>query len=1107
MYWKRELLSLIFSVAPAFAFASDEIDYERDVKPLLLHKCVPCHGAVHQNAGLRMDAGTLIHVGGESGEAIRRGDGAGSLLIERVRTSDPDLRMPPTGEGEPLTNDQINILVRWIDNQAIYPAGETIPDDPANHWSYKSVVRPEMPQVPNANWIRNPVDAFVSAQHQTHNLSPRAEAPREIWLRRVHLDLTGIPPTPQEQRAFRSDKSPDVFEKVVDALLQRPEYGQRWGRHWMDVWRYSDWYGSRGINEIRYSQRHLWRWRDWIVQSLNADKPYDEMVVEMIAGDELAPTDPQVLPATGYLGRNWYKFDRNVWLFDTVEHTSQAFLGLTLRCARCHDHKYDPITQQDYYRFRAFFEPHDVRTDPLLANQAKEKDATLGMVLSDGIARVFDKNLAADTFLFQRGDDRSPDKTAPLLPGVPASLGKSKIKIEPISLPVEAYYPNLQESMVAGLISDAKQVARASEQHLNEARAKVTTAERTIFEFQSMNADGGKPNDKPNVIFSDDFSQQSDRWKVVAGDWAWENGQLVERSVSNFATIIATVDLPRDFKVQVKYRTLQAGQYRSVGFSFDYVDQGNSQDVYTSANDAASSIQAFHRKDGKQEYPQAGIVKTPVMVGEVVTVEATIQGQQLTLSLNGNKQLNYVMPVPRRDGKFALWVHSGSAEFLNLAIEALVPTLDELKHQLQSASGNVVVAEKAVDVAKAQWAALEARIAAERAKYFGESVDASSLALAAGRAEQILAAANARLALAQEEQLVIASATVNREGEEATPKSTDKLAQLRQTLADAEESLQKPTEIYEPLGEVYPASSSGRRLALARWIADPTNPRTARVAANHIWLRHFGEAIVPSVANFGLNGQPPSHPQLLDWLAAELIDNQWRMKPLHRMIVLSATYRQSTATGVETESLRRDPTNRFLWRMNSRRMDAETVRDSILGSAGMLDLTAGGPEIPESQGQTIFRRSLYFRNTPNEKMLFLETFDGANANECYRRQESVVPHQSLAMMNSALAIDQSRRLAARLSQTTAPGNDKAESSEFIRAAWEAILNKLPTPTEMEACQDFLAKNLAAIEDLDKTSFTPSGQTATQPASTLPMQRARENLVHVLYSHNDFVTIR
>lgn len=1087
MRWRHNCLGLLLLSIPTIAMGSDDVDYDRDVKPLLQHKCVPCHGALQQNAGLRLDAGTLIHAGGESGLAVHPGKSAGSPLIERITTADSSLRMPPEGEGEPLTDPQIRILSRWIDQGAKFPDDEAIPDDPANYWSYQPITRPEMPQDYNAAWVRNPIDLFVSYQHVAQSLAPREEASPEVWLRRVYLDLIGIPPKPEELHAFLQDKSPDAYERIVDALLHRPEYGQRWGRHWMDVWRYSDWYGSRGGNEIRYGQRHLWRWRDWIVQSLSDDKPYDEMVVEMIAGDELAPTARDVLPATGYLGRNWYKFDRNVWMFDTVEHTSQAFLGLTLKCARCHDHKYDPISQQDYYRFRAFFEPHDVRTDPLSADQAKEKDATLGMVLSDGIARVFDKNLTAETYLFQRGDDRRPDKSSPIAPGVPESLGNANLTIEPVSLPAEAYYPSLQDSILSGLILAAEKTVEASKQELQKTHDKVAETEQLISAFQTKSTNSDDAG-AANKIFSDDFSQPSDRWKVVSGDWAWDDGKLIERSVGNFATIVGSIELPQDFKATVKYRTLQPGSYRSVGFSFDYLDQGNSQDVYTSANDTASSIQAFHRKDGKQEYPQAGIVKTPIEVGQVITVEAVVRGQQLTLSLNGIVQLEYEMPVARRSGKFALWVHNGSAEFLQVDIETLVPTIDDLKRQLQTAMAGVTIAEKEVEVAIVQHDALRARITAEQAKYLDQSLDAKATALAAGQAEQRVAIAKARVA-------------VMRESDE------EKLAPLRKALADAEAALQTPNESYAPLGDIFPATSTGRRLALARWIADPANPRTARIAVNHIWLRHFGEAIVPTVANFGLNGQSPSHPELLDWLATELIENQWRMKPLHRMIVLSATYRQSSAVGSETESLARDPANRYLWRMNSRRMDAEVVRDSILATAGVLDLALGGPEIAESNGQTTYRRSLYFRNTPNEKMLFLETFDGANPNECYRRQDSVVPHQSLAMMNSALAIDQSRLLAGRLSETIGSGDDESVRAAFIRAAWESILNRKPTLEEVQACQAFLEQSVSSISDSSPETFPASGQTATQPASELPHQRARENLVHVLYSHNDFVTIR
>ena len=281
-------------VSPARAADGDvrsqpAVDYEREIKPLLLQKCASCHGALKQNSGLRLDAGELIRKGGDSGPAVQPGQSAASLLMERVTATDHSTRMPPEGQGEKLSGPQIDLLKRWIDQGGASPADEKIPEDPARYWSYQSPVPPAVPVVRNSSWVRNPIDAFIAAEHEKRGLTPAEEAPRAVWLRRVFLDLIGLPPTRAELHAFLNDESCSAYEKVVDTLLERPAYGERWGRHWMDVWRYSDWYGSRGINEIRYSQRHIWRWRDWIVESLNADKPYDHMVVEMLAGDELAP--------------------------------------------------------------------------------------------------------------------------------------------------------------------------------------------------------------------------------------------------------------------------------------------------------------------------------------------------------------------------------------------------------------------------------------------------------------------------------------------------------------------------------------------------------------------------------------------------------------------------------------------------------------------------------------------------------------------------------------------------------------------------------------------------------------------------------------------------
>ena len=249
-----------------------------------------------------------------------------------------------------------------------------------DHWAFQTPKRPAVPEVKDASRVRNPIDAFLTREYEKKGLAPLREADKHTLLRRVYLDLIGLPPTPEQVRAFVADTFDSAYEKVVDQLLASPQYGERWGRHWMDVWRYSDWYGS-GANEVRNSQRHIWQWRDWIVESLNADKGYDQMIVEMLAGDEIAPTDPKTLRATGFLARNWFRFNRNVWLQDTIESTTAAFQGITLKCARCHDHKYDPFAQEEYYRFRAFFEPHDVRIDRV-AGQPDMKKA--------GLPRVYD---------------------------------------------------------------------------------------------------------------------------------------------------------------------------------------------------------------------------------------------------------------------------------------------------------------------------------------------------------------------------------------------------------------------------------------------------------------------------------------------------------------------------------------------------------------------------------------------------------------------------------------------------------------------------------------------------------------------------------------------
>src|SRR5438093_2031377 len=318
---------------------------------------------------------------------------------------------------------------------------------------FEPVRRPAVPKT--ADSMHNPIDAFVAAERSARKLTPRPEAAKEVLLRRVYLDLIGLSPAPGEQRAFAADSSRDAYEKVVDRLLDDPRYGERWGRHWMDIWRYSDWAGWSGGNQIRDSQPHIWRWRDWIVESLNQDKGYDRMIVEMLAADELAPEDTHALRATGYLVRNYKMLSREQWMEDTIKHPAQAFLGLTLGCARCHDHMFDPITQKEYYQVRAIFEPHNVRLDRIRG----QLDTNV-----DGLARVFDTETNAPTYFLIRGDERRPDTNRIMLPAVPAALG-GKLRIEPVNLPPAASFPDKRQFVINDTIArSAKAMAEAREE-------------------------------------------------------------------------------------------------------------------------------------------------------------------------------------------------------------------------------------------------------------------------------------------------------------------------------------------------------------------------------------------------------------------------------------------------------------------------------------------------------------------------------------------------------------------------------------------------------------------------------------------------------------------
>ncbi len=460
-------------LTPAALRADEAADYLRHVKPVLAEKCFACHGALQQKSGLRLDTVKSMLEGGDHGPVLVSGQSGRSPILDRVLGRGKARRMPPAGEGEPFSEQQVALLKRWIDQGARGPADEKPEADPRDHWAFRPPVRPSLPALKRGA-SGNPVDAFLAAEWEKRGLTPQPPADRRLLLRRVYLDLIGLPPGREEQAAFLADTAPDAYEKVVDRLLADPRYGERWGRHWMDVWRYSDWWGLG--QEVRNSQKHMWHWRDWIIEALNADKGYDQMVREMLAADELYPDDLDRLRATGFLARHYFLFNRTTWLDETVEHTSKAFLGLTLNCARCHDHKYDPFPQADYYRFRAFFEPYQIRLEQVPGETDYAKD---------GIPRVFDANLDAPTYLFIRGDDRNPKKDRAIAPGLPRPLTWAKLDIQPVSLPPQAHNPGLRPLVLENFIrAEEKKRQAAAEllQRSGKMTSDATTAARALAE-------------------------------------------------------------------------------------------------------------------------------------------------------------------------------------------------------------------------------------------------------------------------------------------------------------------------------------------------------------------------------------------------------------------------------------------------------------------------------------------------------------------------------------------------------------------------------------------------------------------------------------------------
>jgi hypothetical protein len=878
---------------------------------------------------------------------------------------------------------------------------------------------------------------------------------------------------------------------------------------------------------LRNSRRHIWRYRDWVVDSIAQDKGYDRMILEMLAPDEIAPGDMAVQHAGGFLGRNYYLFNRHVWLQDTVEYTGMALLGLTFKCARCHDHKYDPVSQEEYYAFRAFFEPHQVRTDrlpgktALISGEAPMRAAP-GDGLLEGIDLVFDGQPDAPTYLLKRGNEKDPVTDRPIAPAVPAVLGQIKQPIEPVPLPVEAYYPELRPELRQELLDSASRAVHLAEAEEAAARTRLLKAEERLARLEAgAGAENPEAETRPALLHDGFERERPELWQPLSGSWKYMNGHLTQQQVGHFLTLLSRQNLPLNFQARLRYRPTDPGEIHSIGISFDVSDDARDwQAVYTAIPNGRSTVQAFHRRQGAEVYPDAGVVQHPLTLGQEITLDLAVREEWLNVWVNGQFKLAYRLPVARRAGRLALWAHSGTAEFLELRVEELRETTEvvsavtasnpspfamlgrqELTDRWQQARNAAASAQRASRLARLEFRSFDARMAADMARHgIGGQAGAEELASEAARLERLLAAEKAELEFEQAETAVAAARALPADSASAKQQLTEaeaKAASARLALEQARAALQAPGTAYTPIGTAYPAVSSGKRLALARWIADPGNPLTPRVAVNHVWLRHMGAALVPSVFNFGLNGKPPTHPELLDWLAVEFVEQGYSLRALHKLIVTSSTYRMSSsAQELEASSAQQDAENRWYWRANSRRMEAEVLRDTLLVLAGNVSFERGGPELDPAEADSSRRRSLYFRHTPDDKALLLDLFDSANASECYQREESIMPQQALALTNGPFARLQARLIARRVESHYA--DVRQNPARFVAAAFEHVLNRPPTDHEREMCEQFLtAQPLSAA-----AAASTEGGLAAQPP-----RRAPEHLVHVLLNYNEFLVVR
>ncbi|HET6382136.1 MAG TPA: PSD1 and planctomycete cytochrome C domain-containing protein [Armatimonadota bacterium] len=989
MVRKRQLFFSLFPAAvlavtlctaglPAIAAPvkpTPKIDFARQVQPLLKAQCFQCHGAGQKSGGLSMDSRTAFLKGGASGAPLTPGNSGRSLLVARILGHGGKPRMP-LGFA-PLSPEQISLLRSWIDEGAPWPAGAAV----KKHWAYIKPVRPRIPTVKDRAWVRNPIDAFVLSRLEREGLRPSPEADPVILLRRVTLDLTGLPPTPKEIDAYLADHSPNAYDKVVTRLLNSPHYGERMALPWLDAARYAD---SNGFQQDGDTYQYVWR--DWVIRALNANMPFDQFTIKQLAGDLLPHATLQDKIATGFNrcamlngeGGAIPEEARSVILFDRVDVTATTFLGITLACAQCHDHKYDPFTQRDYYSFLAFF------------NQVPET-------------------------------------------GVPPGGGQYRIAEPAIPAGNEAQMATLRQFEAE--IAAAK--ARAS--YYEQQHAKEISASQARWEASALNGAGTPAKLQP--------------W-YAAGPFA----------ANSFD---AAFDTPSEPEKKVDLATAyQEGRLKWV------------------------------------EHPE------------------WTDGAAHALPLAGENSATYLYRVIHVDHSTPLSVSLGSDDAIKVwldskliladkAMRAVAP--DQEKVTLQLSPGDHHLLLKIVNAAG---------IAGFYFNVIAQGTPADILAILKTEPGARPAPDSAKIHdyfLANDPPIVLKDRL--KDVSDLEKQRDDFQASLPRVMIMSDAQPRK-THIFErgnylSLGPLVhrntpaclppmPAGYPKNRLGLARWIMSPDNPLTARVQVNRYWQLFFGNGLVKTSENLGVQCDPPTYPKLLDWLAVEFRESGWNVKDIQRLIVTSATYRQSSK--VSPALWRRDPENRLLARGARFRLPSPILRDLALAASGLLDPRIGGKPVypyqpkgiwdglaitherdftyPQSTGRDLYRRSIYtfWRRT----VAPADMFDTSTRTTCkVRLPITSSPMYALTTLNDVTWVEAGRVLAAHVMEEAGPDPNARLSEAFRR-----ICARRPDPDELHILCRGLNRALADFRADPSAAAAYLKEGATPPDKTLdPVQQA------------------